>query len=265
MRRIAGALFRAAAVLLVIAAPALLLPGVSRTSLEVSLMLAGLAALFTLVEYAAAAPSLIDFRFAPPYNRGRFLTLAAILLTLVFVARATEGAPDYGPELLAFADRVAASLDFPLSPTHLAVDVLAAGREPGFALLVGRTAALALAIAAAGLVFFVALLWVARWPQGREKFNLWVNLPTFTPSTGRDVERRLIFGGWANIAVGLTLPLTIVVLSSRAIGWIDPQAITSYQTLVWLVALWAFLPMSLVVRGAALIKVGWLVRRARRV
>lgn len=264
MIRLAGALLRGLLVVAVIALPALLLPGVSRNSLEISVIFGAMAAAFTLFEYGARQPGLVDFRYAPPYNRGRFVTLAALLVALVFLVRADGGQAGFGPGYLAFADRVGGFLDFPFSPVRLATSVLAAGREAEFALLVHRLAAVAVMISVAGILFFTLLLWLFRWPQGREKFNLWVNLPTFVPSTGRDVERRLLWGGRLNVLIGLSLPLTLVVLSSRAIGWLDPQALTSRLTLVWVVALWAFLPASFILRGMALMKVGWLVKRARR-
>ncbi|MEO0915277.1 MAG: hypothetical protein AAFY59_20190, partial [Pseudomonadota bacterium] len=69
--RLIGALVRAGLVLIVIASPSLLLPDVSLASQEISLILGGVIAAFTLFEYASTHPGLIDFRFAPPYNRIR--------------------------------------------------------------------------------------------------------------------------------------------------------------------------------------------------
>jgi hypothetical protein len=262
--RLLGALARAAFVLVILATPALLLPDVSRSSLEITLIAGALVAILVLVEYSAAQPGFIDFRFAPPYNRGRFVILATILLALSFLCRAAPQTPGFGQDLQAFADRMALWLDFPLSPVRLAAGAVEAVRDPALTLLIRRATALAFTISVAGLVFLTLVLWLFTWPQGRRKFNLWINLPTFVPATGRGVERRLIWGGAAYVAAGLTLPFTLVVLSSRAIGWLSPQALAaSLQTLVWVVAIWAFLPASLVIRGAALLKVGWLVRRAR--
>jgi len=263
LTRLIGALFRAALVMAVIVSPALLLPDASQGGLETALIFAVLAAAFTLFEYASSAPGIVNFRFAPPYNRARFLTFSLILISLIMLARATEGETRFAQDYLGFADRLAGLLDFPLSPVRLAAEFIVGTGDEALALLVRRAVALSISISIAAMAFFTLLLWVFKWPQRREKFNLWVNLPTFAPSSGRDVERRLIRGGWIYIFAGLTLPFTLTVLSSRALGWIDPQALAAYPTLVWGVTIWAFLPAALVIRGAALIKVGWLVRRAR--
>lgn len=262
--RLVGAVARAFLVVIVIAAPALLLPGTSQNARDISLIVGCLAGAFTMFEYGSTHPGLIDFRFAPPYNRGRFFTFTAIMLSLVFVCRATENADPFSRDFLDLVDRFVAVLDFPYSPIQLAETVYGPVGGEAFSQLIRRATTVALTVSVAGLVFFGLILWVFRWPTGRERFNLWINLPTFEPSSGRDVERRLIWGGRINILVGLTLPFTIMVLSAQAGAFIDPAIFASYQTLVWGVALWAFLPATLVIRGAALIKVGWLVKKARR-
>lgn len=261
--RLLGALIRAALVVLVVALPAAMLPDASQSALEISLILGVMAGAFILFEYGSAQPGLIDFRFAPPYNRARFLTLATILVALIYLCRATEGTGTFAPGYLAAVDGLVAALDFPFSPVRLAPALIVGPGDPALALLVQRAAGLSLTIALAALAFFVLLLWLFRWPQGREKFNLWVNLPTFEPSAGRSVERRLLWRGGLYAVVGLTLPFTLTVLSSRALGWLDPSALGSYRTLVWGMTAWAILPAVFVIRGAALIKIGWLVRRAR--
>ena len=89
--RILGAALRAALVTMVISIPALLLPNISVAAQEITLIAAGLAAAFTLFEYASTHPGLIDFRFAPPYNRVRFVSFLVQILSLVFLCRATGG------------------------------------------------------------------------------------------------------------------------------------------------------------------------------
>ena len=55
----------------------------------------------------------------------------------------------------------------------------------------------------------------------------------------------------------------IPVIASRSGGWFDPSVLNNFQPLIWGCAVWAFLPASLIIRGAALVKLGWLVKRAR--
>lgn len=263
LRRLVGALFRAACVLFVVLLPAVMLPEASQQALEVSLIVGGLLAAFVVFEYGSAQPAIIDFRYAPPYNRARFVSFATILIALIFLVRATDPGGAWAPGYLAAADRLAALMDVPCSPVRLAPALTVGEADPALALTIRRAAALALTIALGALAFLGLLLWAFKWPQGRERFNLWVNLPTFEPTSGRSVERRLVRRGWIYILAGLTLPFTLTVLASRAVGMLHPAALAAPRTLVWGVAIWAFLPVSFIIRGLALTKIGWLVRRAR--
>lgn len=262
-KRLLGALVRAILVLVVVASPAVLLPNVSQAAQEISLIIGAIAGAFTLFEYASSHPGLVDFRFAPPYNRIRFVTFSVQVLALVFLCRATSGADAFSPDILELADQAVAVMNLPLSPVRVAVEMIGEGGADTFRLLLERAAAISFTVAFASFLFFAVTLWLFRWPVGRDNFNLWINLPTFEPSSGRDVERRLFRDGTANVLIGIGLPFVIPVVASRSGGWFDPSVLQNYQPLIWGAALWAFLPASLIIRGAALIKVGWLVKRAR--
>jgi len=262
-KRLLGAFIRAFLVLTVVACPAFLLPNASQAAQEISLIIGGIAGAFTLFEYASSHPGLVDFRFAPPYNRIRFVTFATQVLALIFLCRAVSGADPFSPTIIDYANRAVAVTDIPLSPVRVAVAMIGEDEGDTFNSLLAKAAAVSFVISFASFLFFAVTLWLFRWPVGRDNFNLWVNLPTFEPTSGRDVERRLFRDGTANILFGLGLPFVIPVLASRSGGWFDPSVLQNYQPLIWGAALWAFLPASLIIRGAALIKVGWLVKRAR--
>lgn len=262
-KRFLGAFVRAILVLVVVAMPAFLLPDVSQAAQEISLIIGGIAGAFTLFEYASSHPGLIDFRFAPPYNRIRFVTFFVQIVALIFLSRAIVGADAFSADVLTLSDRAAAMMDVPMSPVRVAVAMIGDGGSDAFRELLTRAAAVSFVIAFASFVVFALTLWLFRWPVGRDNFNLWVNLPTFEPSSGRDVESRLFRDGTANVLIGIALPFLIPVLASRAGGWFDPSVLENDQPLIWGCAVWAFLPASLVMRGAALLKVGWLVHRAR--
>ncbi|MEO1292303.1 MAG: hypothetical protein AAFV62_05645 [Pseudomonadota bacterium] len=263
--RLFGAIIRASLILMVLSAPAFLLPGVSVASQEITLIVAGIAAAFTVFEYASTHPGLIDFRFAPPYNRVRYFAFALQVLSVVFLCRAVEGLDAFGPRIVELADAAVIMLDFPLSPVRIAEEMIAADESPAFVLLLSRAAALSFIVTFASLVFFACLLWLFRWPVGRRDFNLWINLPTFEPGYGRDVERRLYRDGVINLLAGLAFLYLLPVLLSRASGWFDPSVLANYQPLVWGVTFWAFFSGSLVIRGAAILKVSYLVRRTREI
>lgn len=259
LTRLVTGLSRAFLVLVFIAFPAFLLPESTRTGQEVSLIIGALLALFTMFEYASSHPGLIDFRFAPPYNRFRFLTFAVLVVALVFLCRADAGTDSFSADYLAMTDRLVAIFSVPLSPVVLAESLVGTGQNP----LVERAAALSFAIALGSTVFFTLYVWVFRWPAERDGFNLWVNLPTFDPSVGQDIAWRLRRSGLLNIIVAMALPYTTLSIASRGGGWFDPEALSNYQSLVWGFLFWAFMPVVLINRGSSMLKIAWLIDRAR--
>lgn len=263
MIRLLNATSRAVLVLLVVISPAFLLPGATRTGQEISLIMGALIAVFTIFEYASNQPGLIDFRYAPPYNRVRFATFGFLLFSLVFLCRATEGVDSFSASILALSDRAVELLSFPVSPHTVAMELVAAGGDSAFVTLLGRAAAVSIFVGAGGLLFFTLFVWVLRWPAERDSFNLWVNLPTFDPTVGKDIAWRLRRGGLINLMVGLAFPYALVALVSRSGGWFDPSALANYQSLVWGCTLWMFLPVVLFNRGMAMLKIAWLIDMAR--
>ena len=262
LARLVTGLSRAFLVLVFIAFPAFLLPETTRTGQEISLIIGALFAVFTMFEYASSHPGLIDFRFAPPYNRFRFLTFVVMVVSLVFLCRADAGADAFSDDYLAFTDVLVGVFSVPLSPVVLA-DTLFASDGTAISPLVERALALSFAIALGSIAFFTFYIWVFRWPTERDSFNLWVNLPTFDPSVGQDIAWRLRRSGLMNIIVAMALPYTIISIASRAGGLFDPAALNNYQPLVWGAILWAFAPVVLINRGSAMLKIAWLIDRAR--
>jgi len=80
--RLTGALLRALLIALVVATPALLLQDTGTDTAQVVVLVALIAGCFVFIEYYSQYPSIIEFRFAPPYNRVRFFTLFATVLLL---------------------------------------------------------------------------------------------------------------------------------------------------------------------------------------
>lgn len=256
-----GGMVRAALVVFVIAAPAFLLPDVAVGTQEIILIVAAIAAAFTIFEYASTHPGLIDFRFAPPYNRMRFVSFVLVVLAVSFVARASAGLDSFSSDVLDLADAAVAIAMFPGSPAEVAVDALAGEAEPEFRLLIARVASVTFLSTFALLTAFGALLWILRWPVARRDFNLWLNLPTFTPGNVRDVERRLFRDARVNIVAGFAL----IYLAPLLLSWagFDAGMLRNPQVLVWAAAIWGLASGSMVIRGMAMLKIGWLVRRTR--
>ena len=73
--RLAGAALRAFFVILLIAAPSLILPGTTTDVSQIVTLVALFGAALTFFEYSSTYPGLVEFRDAPPFNRIRFASL----------------------------------------------------------------------------------------------------------------------------------------------------------------------------------------------
>lgn len=85
--RLSGALLRASLVVLLLALPSVLLPGVGADGQQMVALAALFGGVLTLVEYNATYPGLVEFRDAPPFNRLRFALLLVMVLTLTLMQR----------------------------------------------------------------------------------------------------------------------------------------------------------------------------------
>ena len=119
--RLPGALIRAILVVMLVIMPALFLPGDSHDNLQIVVLFAILAAIFTIVEYSTVSPSIIEFRDAPPFNRIRFFALFSTVLLLTLVARGAFVPTPASGHLTAVGDMVGHAMDFPFSPVRLMV------------------------------------------------------------------------------------------------------------------------------------------------
>jgi hypothetical protein len=264
MARVAGGIVRAILVAGLILAPLLLLPDQSEHVVQTMLVLALCAVAFTLWEYAATVPALVEFRGAPPFNRARFTVL---LLALVFVALLCRDAHD--PSTLsglvrAIGLRFGDLLDFPLSPVRLVVWLLPPGTAPGAVAEIRAAAGLSTLAALLGVLGFGTAIAVRRWPGGKLPRNaqngvvggeFYRNLPAYDPAPAADLAARLRRDGSLNLTLGAALPYLAPpagLLLGRLHGI---SLLQSDLLLVWTFSLWAFLPACLVLRGMALRRV----------
>ena len=88
--RMTGAAVRAFLVMVLVATPSVILPGIGTDTKQMVALVALFAGALTFAEYNATYPSLVEFRDAPPFNRIRFLMLLAIVFTLSVVSSATS-------------------------------------------------------------------------------------------------------------------------------------------------------------------------------
>jgi hypothetical protein len=263
--RLIAASVRAFLMICLIVTPSVILPGIGPDGKQMVALIAVFAGVLTFVEYGATYPGLIEFRDAPPFNRIRFATLFVMVFFLTIIAKS-----QFDPNALSVLARALGSLigmamDFPYSPVRLATLMMTAGASEEQMATVRTAAGMSYLISILGLSGFVILLKIYEWPTRWGAFNVWVNLPTFDPTSGGDVVIRLVRDSRVNIALGFVLPFVFPAVVRLGTAGFDPLALTSPHTLIWVMAAWAFLPASLLMRGIAMGRVAEMIREKRRV
>jgi hypothetical protein len=261
LSQVSGAIVRAILVMVLIATPSALLPGIGSDGQQMVALVALFAGLLTFVEYNATYPGLVEFRDAPPYNRTRYLMLFFMLFFLSVAARNDSTPTTLGTLVEALSSLCGVALDFPYSPVRLVTLMLS--DTPETAQAVRSAAGTTYMIALLSLGVFVMVLRFQDWPARNGAFNVWVNLPTFDPTVGGDVVNRLDRDARVNLALGFVLPFLIpavVKLGGKGLVVFD---LASQQTMVWLIAAWAFLPASLFMRGIAMARIAGMIRQKR--
>lgn len=261
--RLPGALARAALVVMLIVMPYALLPSNGGENTQIITLVAIFGALFTIVEYSANSPSLVEFRDAPPFNRVRFSALFATVLCLSVIFRGADSPSVVTAYFQASGAQIGQAIDFPYSPVRLMVLMMPDDTDPAVIARLRDGAGLSYLVSVFSVIWFVILLRLYHWPRRTGTFNVWVNLPTFDPTAGGDVVKRLERDGRINIILGFLLPFLVpaVVKLVAALG--TPIRLDDPQTLIWTVSAWAFLPASILMRGVALSRVAQMIRLQR--
>ncbi len=262
--RLAGAFTRAFLVMVAIATPSLVLPGVTIDGKQMVALVALFAGLMTFVEYNARYPGLVEFRDAPPFNRVRFLMLLVTVAALALLQRGVTDPSTLTEFVAAVGAVIGVAMDFPYSPVRLVTLTLADGATPHDRALILAAAGIAYLTSLVSLALFLIVLKAGGWPARHAAFNVWVNLPTFDPSAGGDVVDRLHRDARVNVALGFLLPFLIPAVLQMGFESMAHMPLGSPQTLVWTMTAWAFLPASLFMRGIAMGRVADMIAEKRR-
>jgi len=262
--RLSGAIVRAMLVVLLVATPSMLLPGVSNDGKQIVALVAIFGAALTIFEYASAYPGLVEFRDAPPFNRIRFASLFSTVFLLSLISRGNVDPTTLTQFVQAVGGLVGFAIDFPYSPVRLVVLMLPENTGTEQVALVRTAAGMSYLISLLTLAVFLIILRLQNWPSVNGSFNVWVNLPTFDPTAGRDVVHRLQRDARFNIALGFLLPFLTPVAMKSAASLFGSVTLENPQTLIWTVSAWAFLPASLFMRGIALARVADMISAKRR-
>lgn len=262
--QITGAFVRALLVLVLIATPSLMLPSVPADTTQIVALVALFAAALTFFEYASTYPGLVEFRDAPPFNRVRFLSLFITVLLLSTIVRGQTLPTTLTDFIEALGNKLGGVIDVPYSPVRLVVLMLPEDMSLRHLILVRTAAGLSYLISLTTLIVFVITMRVIGWPNRMGSFNVWINLPTFDPTTGGDVVERLERDARFNIALGFLLPFLIPAAVKVASIAFQPVTLESPQTLIWTMTAWAFLPASLLMRGIAMGRIAGMIAEKRR-
>ncbi|MDK2773428.1 hypothetical protein [Tabrizicola sp.] len=263
LSRATAAGVRAFLVMILIVMPSVILPGIGSDTKQVVALVALFGGALVFFEYHAVYPSLIEFRDGAPYNRIRFLMMLTIVVFLSAIVADREASTTVTRLFHAIGLIIGSSLDFPYSPVRLASYMLADGATALQIAEVKVAAATAYLVSLFSLALFVIVLKLAGWPSTKTAFNVWVNLPTFEPTAGGDVVDRLVRDSYANLTVGFLLPFVIPAIVAVLTSGIPSETLTSPQTLIWTMALWAYLPAALVMRAVAMARIADMIRIKR--
>lgn len=263
-RGFSGATGRAALVALAVVLPALIVPSTPPEMAQVLLLLAIFAGAVVLAEYASSFPALIEFRFAAPFNRTRFVLVALTVAMLSVLQRGTEMPGPLTDLVSGMASACARVLDVPYGPIRQLTAFMPETLTLAQLALIRDGAALALTLALSVIAGFVTAIRLNVWPMGQGPFNVWINLPTFDPTAGNDVVQRLLRHARINVSLGILMPFVLpgVLMVSAAMA--QPINLGNPVTFVWGITLWAFIPAALVMRGVAMARVARMIRANRR-
>ena len=262
--RLPSAIARAMFVVLLIATPSLFLPGVSADGKQIVALVAIFGAALTLFEYASAYPGLVEFRDAPPFNRIRFISLFATVYLLTIISRGHVEPTTLTQFVEAVGALIGFAIDFPYSPVRLVVLMLPEDTSAAQVSHVRTAAGMSYLISLLTLAFFLIVMRLTKWPSASGTFNVWVNLPTFDPTAGKDVVQRLGRDASFNIVLGFLLPFLTPAAVKAAGSLFGALSLENPQTLIWTVSAWAFLPASLFMRGIAMARVAEMIAAKRR-
>jgi hypothetical protein len=231
---------------------------------EFALIIGAIIGMFTFFEYGSTTPGFVDFRYAPPYNRFRAFTIAMQVVTITLVCRAVElGLSD--SMLVNWAQQAAQMLDFKYSPVSMAIDnILSDSRfSDTTAILLVYSITTSFVVGVGMTLGLSTLLWVFGWPRDRENFNLWANLPTFQPSDGAAIPKRLRRDAYFNIILGVVLIYALPFIPKYGFDWLTVDIFENNQALLWATTLWVFIATSLIARASAMLKIARILSRVQ--
>ena len=249
--RLTGATVRAVIVAILVMLPAFLLADTTQSAVEFTRILATIAAVFVIYEYGFSSPSVIEFRYAAPYNRVRFLLLLALILTPTYLISSLMGGHAINGIVSNIASNGFALMDFTYSPVAIVANTLA-GDNPILRETIGQAIMLNAIICLSFTLAFCISVMLNLWRFGGEDFNMWLNMPTYKSYDIHSLQSRLINSSFSSLLVACLIPLFGPTLANVVLS--QGTGITPI-TITWVIAVWTYLPAMFLMRAVALAKV----------
>ncbi|GLQ35437.1 hypothetical protein GCM10007939_17200 [Amylibacter marinus] len=261
--RLLGATIRAGLVFLTILMPtAMLTSGFGDISLF-SIVLAVFASSVIFAEYLVEVPAVLEFRYASPYNRLRFLVV--ITLTLVVARGVRDGLVLQEVSgvlgwLEAMSGRMFSGW---LSP----VDLLDQAMNYGTGAVghnMHNIASFALLVSIFSCCFIGVWLWTGPWPLSQDGFNLWPNMPSFSVRAGQRAAVSMSRIAILSFTLAISLPFILPFFIGFGRVYLGLDYSNSPLTSFWIVFFWAVIPAMALVRTIALLKLAFLAENLRK-
>lgn len=262
--RFAGALLRAVLVGVLFALPVFVVPDIAVNDGMTVTVVSICMFLWCFSEYFSASPSLIEFRDAPPFNRIRFASLFVIVYSLALI-QAHADAPTTATRLVHNIGAIIGySIDLPGSPVNLmAMQFPTVTSDMSFTAFLA-SAGISYLTSLLALLVFMAVFFLKNWPSNSGPFNVWINLPTFDPTSAGDVIERINRDARINIVLGFVLPFLIPAVIGVLFRFVGVSPFDSPYLMIWVIAGWAFLPTGMIMRGIALSRVAHLATETQK-
>lgn len=252
--RLTGATVRAVIVAILVMLPSFLLSETSHSSLEFTRILATIAAVIVIYEYGFPTPSVIEFRFAAPYNRVRFMLILGLILAPAYLISNMLNDQAANGLLTATASNGFALMDFSYSPVAIVADTLA-GSDLVLRNVIGQAIALNVIICLSFTLAFCASVFANLWRFGGDNFNMWLNMPTYKSYDTSSLQNRLVNSSFSSLLIACLIPFFGPTIATVVLAWFSHSGSLAPITIIWVIALWTYLPAMYLMRAVALAKI----------
>ena len=218
---------------------------------------------FVFLEYGFQQPALLEFRFAPPYNRWRFFTLVGIMLFFVVLCGNAFFETPFNTIVVWLAELAGTVFSFSGSPSLIMNGLLESEVTTKAAEMIVPMASLGYFISAISFVTFTAYLYATGWPVRDYAFHFWSNLPTFQTVQPENATARLLQIGILSLVMAIVFPYAIPYIIKSFSDILPIRSFLGDFTLFWIIAVSTWLPLASAMRGVALIKVSRMIRSDR--